>query len=312
MTLRSDGRLGLGLAAIGRPAYITAGRGDDLDDPSHRTPARMEGRAHQLLDAAWDSGVRYFDAARSYGHAEKYLGSWLAGHPGQRRDLVIGSKWGYEYVGNWEMDAEVHERKEHSVIMFERQLPQSVEALGTRPDFYLIHSVTPDSPALTDTHLLDRLRQLAGTGVRVGISTSGPAQGEVIDRARAVPDSPLTVVQATWNVLEQSAAPALERAHAAGWLVVVKEALANGRLTDGGPVQHVNALASLDGQTTDAYALGAAFAQPWADIVLSGAVTPAQVQANLAARTPTDLSKLPDFAVEPAGYWSGRAALAWA
>jgi aryl-alcohol dehydrogenase-like predicted oxidoreductase len=216
MTWKNHGRIGFGLAAIGRPAYITAGRSGDLGDHSLRTPAYLQDRAHRLLDAAWDAGVRYFDAARSYGHAEEYLGSWLAAHPGRRRDLIIGSKWGYEYIGNWKMDAEVHERKEHSPAMFERQWPQTVQALGSTPDFYLIHSVTPDSPALTDTHLLKRLRQLASTGVRVGISNSGPAQGEVIDDATAVPDSPFTVVQATWNVLEQSAAPALERAHAGG------------------------------------------------------------------------------------------------
>jgi aryl-alcohol dehydrogenase-like predicted oxidoreductase len=39
-------------------------------------------------------------------------------------------------------------------------------------------------------------------------------------------------VQATWNLLEPSAGPALAEAHAAGLGVIVKEALANGRLTD--------------------------------------------------------------------------------
>lgn len=311
MTWKNHGRIGLGLAAIGRPAYITAGRNGDLGDQTQRTRAYLQDRAHRLLDAAWDAGVRYFDAARSYGHAEQYLGSWLASHPGRRRDLIIGSKWGYEYVGNWKMDAEVHERKEHSPAMFERQWPQTVRALGSTPDFYLVHSITPESPALSDIHVLSRLRQLAGTGVRVGLSTSGPAQGDVIDYAAAVPDSPFTVVQATWNVLEQSAAPALERAHATGWLVVVKEALANGRLTDGGPIQPMNDLASADGQTADAYALGAALAQPWADVVLSGAVTPGQLKANLAARTPTEIRNLTDLAMDPGGYWFARAALAW-
>ncbi|MCD4849688.1 aldo/keto reductase [Arthrobacter sp. AK01] len=311
MTGRKHGHIGLGLAAIGRPAYITAGRDNDLGDSAERTPAHLRNRAHQLLDAAWDAGVRYFDAARSYGYAEEFLGSWLAGYPGRRPDLVIGSKWGYEYVGNWTMDADVHERKEHSPAMFERQWPQTVQALGTPPDLYLIHSVTPDSPALSDTRLLEQLRQLSHAGVRVGISTSGPAQGEVIDRARSLPGSPFQVVQATWNVLEQSAAPALARAHEAGWFVVVKEALANGRLTDGGPVESVNDLACWDGQTTDAFALGAALAQPWADVVLSGAVTPAQLSANLAARTPTDDRELAPLAVDPNRYWSERAVQAW-
>ena len=31
----------------------------------------------EVLDAAYGAGVRYFDAARSYGRAEQFLGSWL-------------------------------------------------------------------------------------------------------------------------------------------------------------------------------------------------------------------------------------------
>ena len=42
-------------------------------------------------------------------------------------------------------------------------------------------------------------------------------------------DTPLfDCVQATWNVMEQSAGPALLEAHEAGLEVIVKEALANG------------------------------------------------------------------------------------
>lgn len=313
MTTDSPGRIGLGLAAVGRPAYITAARDVDLGDPSQRTTEQMQERAHRLLDAAWDAGVRYFDAARSYGHAENFLGSWLAAHPGRRPKATVGSKWGYEYVGQWRIDAREHERKDHSLGMFETQWPESVQALGNTPDVYLIHSVTPDSPALTDTGLLERLRQLVDTGVRVGISTSGPAQRHVIDRALTIPGSPFTVLQATWNVLEQSAAPALHRVHAQGWLVVVKEALANGRLTDRGPMEHAIRLALRDHQTTDAYAIGAALAQPWADVVLSGAVTAQQLQANLAARVPRTLAQdLSALTLESGEYWTGRASLTWA
>ena len=36
--------------------------------------------------------------------------------------------------------------------------------------------------------------------------------------------------QATFNLLDQSAGPALQRAHEAGLFVIIKEAVANGRL----------------------------------------------------------------------------------
>ena len=306
-------RLGFGLAAIGRPAYITAGRAEDLGDPAHRSIEVMRARAHELLDVAWANGIRYVDAARSYGLAESFLGAWLAQHPDRRRTLTIGSKWGYEYVGNWRIDAAVHERKDHSLEMFETQWPQTVLALGGRPpDVYLIHSVTPDSPALHDAALLDRLRKLSDNGVRVGISTSGPEQRHVLADAMALPNSPFRAVQATWNLLEQSAADALRLAHAAGWLVVVKEVLANGRLTGAAGATPGHDLARADGQPLAAFAIGAALAQPWADIVLTGAVTPAQLLANVAARVPrVNPDELAALAIPPSTYWQARSKLTW-
>src|SRR5271166_1835189 len=99
-------RIGLGLAALGRPAYITAGRAGDLPD---RSVTGMAARTFTMLDAAYEAGIRYFDAARSYGRAEEFLGAWLAdrGVP----DAVAGSKWGYRYTGDWRLDAEQQEIK---------------------------------------------------------------------------------------------------------------------------------------------------------------------------------------------------------
>lgn len=60
--------LGLGLAALGRPGYINLGHADDLE--GRYAVDVMEARAHAVLDAAWQAGIRYYDAARSYGRAE--------------------------------------------------------------------------------------------------------------------------------------------------------------------------------------------------------------------------------------------------
>jgi len=67
--------LGLGLAALGRPAYITLGR--ERDFGADRRVANLERRCHEMLDAAFAAGIRYIDAARSYGMAENFLGTWL-------------------------------------------------------------------------------------------------------------------------------------------------------------------------------------------------------------------------------------------
>jgi len=302
--------IGLGLAAVGRPAYITLGRAQDLGGACDRSVEALRRRAHTLLDAAWDAGVRYLDTARSYGLAEEFLGGWLREHPGRRAELTIGSKWGYEYVGDWRLDADLHERKDHRAQTFTLQWPQTLDALGTTPDVHLIHSVTPDSPALADDDLLARLAGLGESGVRVGLSTSGPAQADVVEAALALPGSPFSAVQSTWNLLETSVGPALARAHDAGWLVVVKEGVANGRLTGHGDEPAVAAAAAADGQPVDAYALGAVLAQPWADVVLSGAVTPEQLRQNLTARPPA--TPAPATAQSPTQYWRTRSALRWA
>jgi aryl-alcohol dehydrogenase-like predicted oxidoreductase len=74
-------RLGLGLAALGRPGYVTLNHASDLG--GRYEPSIMESHAHAVLDAAFDAGIHYIDAARSYGRAEDFLASWLQKRPGQ-------------------------------------------------------------------------------------------------------------------------------------------------------------------------------------------------------------------------------------
>ena len=91
-----------------------------------RDVATLESQAHAVLDEAWTLGIRHFDVARSYGLAERFLGSWLARNPGRRGGLTIGSKWGYTYVADWQVDVEMHEVKDHSLATFERQWPETL------------------------------------------------------------------------------------------------------------------------------------------------------------------------------------------
>lgn len=301
-------QLGLGLAALGRPEYLTVGHSDAVD--GRFDPAALEQLCHAVLDAAWDSGVRHFDVARSYGWAERFLGSWLSRHPNRRQELVIGSKWGYAYVADFQQGAEVHEVKEHSVARLAEQWPQTLHELGSAPDHYLIHSVTPDSPALSDGALLDDLRAVADSGTRIGISTSGPHQADVVHAALDI--GVFSSVQSTWNPLEPSVGPALARAHEAGWFVVVKEAMANGRLV--AEDSALGRVADSAGIGRDALALAIALAQPWADVVLSGAATATQLEQNVAALS-VDRELIVaaglNSAENPERYWNNRSRLPW-
>jgi aryl-alcohol dehydrogenase-like predicted oxidoreductase len=65
--------------------------------------------------------------------------------------------------------------------------------------------------------------------------------------------------------------------------------------------------------TVEALAVAAALAQPWADVVLSGAVTPAQLEGHVAALGVDDDGgrDRPSIAQPPEVYWDRRAAIPW-
>jgi len=312
--------LGLGLAALGRPAYIDLGRAADLG--ADRGVEALERRCHHVLDAASAAGVRYLDAARSYGRAEEFLASWLRDRRPAPEALTVGSKWGYVYVGGWRMDAEVHEVKDHSLANLRRQLAESRALLGPQLDLYQIHSATLESGVLEDRAVLAELAGLRAEGLAVGLSVSGPRQAEAVRRALDVQvdgAGVFDVVQATWNLLEPSAGPALAEGKGRGRGVIVKEALANGRLSphgEGPPLAMLGRLAARHGVGVDAVALAAALANPWADVVLSGAVSAGQLAGNLAAArlslADDELEELRTLAEPAEAYWAARGRLRWA
>ncbi len=303
--------VGLGLAALGRPGYITVGHAADLG--GHTDVGEMRAHAHAVLDAAYGAGVRYFDAARSYGRAEEFLGSWLTERELGPPAVGIGSKWGYTYTAQWSTDAEVNEVKDLSIATLRRQVHETRGHLGSNLGLYQIHSATLESGVLDDPQVLEELARLRAGGLLIGLTVTGPRQADTIRRAIEV--GGFDAVQATWNLLEPSAAPALAAAHAAGLGVIVKEAVANGRLTARGDVPQLTDAAARAGVSPDALALGAALAQPWVDVVLSGAATTAMVVSNLAALDvavdPEMLERLGGLAENPDGYWERRSALDW-
>lgn len=313
--------IGLGLAALGRPGYIDLGRERDLGLGPDRTVEVMERRAHEVLDAAYAAGVRYVDAARSYGRAEAFLASWLEARGIGPGEITIGSKWGYTYVADWRVDAEVHEVKDHSLATLRHQVAESRTLLGDRLALYQIHSATLESGVLEDRAVLAELVTLRDEGLVVGLSVSGPRQAEVIRRALEADvdgQNLFREVQATWNVLEPSAGPALAEAADAGLGVLVKEAMANGRLAPGSmdtAAEVLRRIASDRGVSSDAVAITAALAQPWAGVVLSGAVTVAQLESNLAAAdlelSGPVLDELAGLAEPAETYWAARSALPW-
>jgi hypothetical protein len=134
--------------------------------------------------------------------------------------------------------------------------------------------------------------RLRDGGLRIGLTLSGPNQADVLRRAMDVTVAGRRLfecVQATWNLLEPSAGLALQAAHEAGLGVIVKEALANGRLTarnrDSAFAANHRILQEVTTRmrtTLDALALAAALAQPCADVVRGGHRGPSRLQRRRA------------------------------
>lgn len=319
-------QFGLGLAALGRPGYINLGHAEDLN--ADYSVAAMQQLAHQVLDAAWDAGVRYFDAARSYGKAERFLGNWIRERNLAADDITVGSKWGYTYTADWKVQTPAgveHEVKRHDLDVLQRQHAESLETIGEYLNLYQIHSATIDSGVMENAAVLDHLSQLRDRGLKIGFSVSGSNQSETIQKAVEINSTSgmlFDSVQATWNLLERAAGPSLQMAHDSGVSVIVKEGLANGRLTPRNTdpefrdqLELLEKTANSLETTVDALSLAAVWNQPWASTVLSGASTAEHLLSNLAATkvdwTEATFRGLDSLAEDSEAYWSRRSALAW-
>lgn len=319
-------RIGIGLAALGRPAYITLGRDRDL--PGDRDPEAMYARTAAVLDAARAAGIRYVDVARSYGRAEEFLARWLRERAVPPTALIIGSKWGYAYTAGWRLDAAVHEEKALTRDRFRAQLAESRALLGDRLALYQIHSATVESGCLDDTTLLRALvdARRDGTVRAIGLTLSGPRSAETLRAAldaRVEGEPVFDVVQATFNLLEPSLAPVLAQAGARGLGVIAKEVHANGRLTpantrpaDAPLHDRLRRIAEAAGMTVDQLAMAFVLSHDAVDVALSGAALPAHLRSHVASATraplPRDvLERLASETEPPEQYWATRAAFPW-
>ena len=318
--------IGFGLAALGRPGYINLGHAKDL--AADYSVAAMQRNAFEVLDAAWSQGIRYFDAARSYGRAEEFLSNWIRQRNVAADAIRVGSKWGYIYTADWAVQTPPdvqHEVKQHNVDVLRKQFAISQQFFGDHLNLYQIHSATLQSGVLENQPVLECLAEMRNRGLEIGLSVSGVDQSAVIEKAISIKfdgEKLFSSVQATWNLLERSAESALGKAHEAGMRVIVKEALANGRLTRRNQSEAFGqASAILDSVADqldadwDAIAIAAAMNQPWATTVLSGAASVDHIKSNAKARDVVWTSGLEDelknIAQPSADYWQQRSELAW-
>ena len=280
-----NNKIGLGLASLGRPGYINIGHHKDIGDD--KSQSKMMHNCHQVLDYAYEKGIRYFDVARVYGNAEEFLSSWIRKQSNFQG--FVGSKWGYEYLANWDINAEKHERKDHSSSFLKHQWVETRMNLGKSIDLYHIHSVTPDSKVLEDPDVIKELEIIKKGGVDIGISTSGPEQKKTIEEFIRINDKLklFNFLQLTINIFDQSCVSILKEAANQKINVIAKEVFSNGRLTSANDTFDIKEIQSLKEISKDLdlsleeLAFLWVYQQPHIKIVLTGATTIAQIQENL-------------------------------
>ena len=335
-------RVGLGLAALGRPGYINLQRDNYL---TSRSVEGMQSQANSVIDALFqqtkslskkDNLVPWLDCARSYGLSEKFVGEYLRSNNVCPTTVYVSSKWGYSYVANWNVEldeGQPHEVKDHSLENFLKQVEETSEHIGDYVNLYQVHSATFDSGILTNSDVHEALSKCRKErGWKIGLSVSGPSQDEVIRAAMQIKvngeERLFDSVQCTYNILEQRPHDALIEAHNAGMDVIIKEGLANGRTLSNPTLLKLSSTLNCQ---PDQLALAAILVQPFQPRVLSGSVTADQLISNLGSfySINEDTMSIADQLVsttegkevlqqlmesckmESANYWNDRSALKW-
>lgn len=285
----------------------------------------MQTQANLVMDILFqETETPWIDCARSYGLSEKFVGEYLKNNNISPKKVYVSSKWGYTYVANWKVILEKgapHEVKDHSVANFLKQLEETNELIGEYVNLYQIHSATFESGVMDNDEIHKALHECRESrGWKIGLSVSSPKQDQVLRHAMEIEVDGKKLfdsVQCTYNVLEQRPGPALLDAHDAGMDIIIKEGLANGRtLRNDSIAKYAKKLNC----NSDSLALGCILAQPFQPRVLSGAVTPEQLESNLKAREVSKTLKadpallkaiMKDCVMESESYWRDRSALAW-
>ena len=310
--------LGLGTAALGRPQYINIRQANSkMDLKSFRK------QSFTVLEQAYQLGIRYFDTAPGYGLAEDLVLEWL--NTKNDPTIQIATKWGYTYVANFDANAKVHEIKEHSLEKLKEQWEVS-KAFLPHLKMYQIHSATLETGVLNNDAVLHRLAYLKNEHpIKIGITTTGSNQVEVIKKALDISVEGKQLFdgfQVTYNILDQSLETVSSELLKQDKKIVIKEALANGRLFRNSNYKQYNELYNTLEDLATKYSVGVdAIALKFCkqnikkSIVLSGASNMEHLKSNLQISEITlseeEISMLKNFKIDPDHYWQERKQLEW-
>jgi aryl-alcohol dehydrogenase-like predicted oxidoreductase len=259
----------------------------------------------EVVTAALEAGINFFDTADIYGDSEVYLGKALAS---RRDEVVIATKFGGQIGSD-------PTHKGAGAKWIEQAVENSLQRLGTdRIDLYQLHFPDPETPLEETLSALDRL-VTSGKVREIGSSNfSGDQIAEAAAIATEAGTTPFASAQNDLSLLRQRAAddviPACERN---GVAFIPFSPLASGLLTgkyergqapaEGTRLSNLpsemqersmsertfdrldrlRAFAEERGRTLTELAFAWLLAQPTLVSVIAGATRPDQVAANVAS-----------------------------
>jgi aryl-alcohol dehydrogenase-like predicted oxidoreductase len=163
-----------------------------------------EQQAIDLLRAARDRGITFFDTADTYGNGRGETIMAQAFPGADRDDIVIASKFGYDWQSAIGQRREGHQEAPHrlDVPFLEQALEGSLQRLGTdRLDLWQLHNVRMEHLQRDDVWtFLDKVKQ-AGKVRSIGVAL-GPAIGWREEGIFSLTERPVDVVHMIYNALE--------------------------------------------------------------------------------------------------------------
>ncbi len=146
-------------------------------------------RTQEVVDAAIDAGITYFDTAEAYGQgmSEEFLGRALGD---RRSDVIVATKWGHT---NSLADGE----RGGDPAQIRKRLEASLTRLGTDYiDHYQLHRPDPDTPV---EETLGCLAELRSEGKIREIGCTHFSADELIDAHRAATEHDLAPYPSVQN-----------------------------------------------------------------------------------------------------------------
>ena len=181
-------------------------------------------QAADLLRRALDLGITYFDTGDTYGNGrgETILAEAFKG---QRDKVVIGTKFGYDFYTNPDLNRGQRERPHDWSPTFVRfALEQSLKRLDTDYiDLWMLHNPRMDAVQKDDLFaLLEQVKsegKIRAYGASLGPAIAGTEHGDEVLKTRKI-----DALQIIYNLLEQNPGRRflpLAREHNVGLLVRV-------------------------------------------------------------------------------------------